>query len=58
MYKALTAVLEGIVRDHVMQYDILPAEQCEWKKGVFRFLMVDSMVTEDATLRSRNLDVA
>ena len=61
MYKALTVVLEGIVRDHVMQNDILPVEQCalrSGRRGCLDALMVDTMVTEDATLRSRNLDVA
>ena len=52
MYKALTAVMVGVVRDHVTQYDILPPEQCalrSGRRGWLDELMVDSMVTEDAT---------
>ena len=61
MYKALTAVMEGVMHGHVTQYDILPPEQCalrSGRRGCLDALMVDSMITEDATLRRRNLDVA
>ena len=61
MYKTLTAVVERVVRGHVMEHQILPHEQCALRKGrrgCFNALMIDSMVTEDAMHRHRNLDVA
>jgi len=61
MYKTLTAVVERVVRAHVMMHQILPQEQCALRKGrrgCFDALMIDSMVTEDAMHRHRNLDVA
>ena len=61
MYKTLTAIVERMINEHVDRYAILPQEQRALRKGrrgCFDALMVDSMVTEDAVLRHRDLDVA
>ena len=61
MYKTLTVIVERRINEHVDRYAILPQEQRALRKGrrgCFNALMVDSMVTEDAVLRHRDLDVA
>ena len=61
MYKTLTAFVERMINEHVNRYAILPQEQRPLRKGrrgCFDALMVDSMVTEDAVLWHRDLDVA
>ena len=59
--KIITAVMERVLCDHVMKHNILPPERFvlrTGRRGCLDALMVDSMVVEDATLRSRSLDVA
>ena len=60
IYKIITVVMEIVLRDHVMEHNTLPPEQFALRKGrrgCLDALMVDSMVAEDATLRSRSLGV-
>ena len=61
IYKIITAVMERVLRDHVTKHNILPPEQFALQKGrggCLDALMIDSMVVEDVTMRSRSLDVA
>ena len=60
-YKLLTAVITTILQAHVEEFTIIPAEQRALRKGrrgCLDALMIDSMVTQEAMLRRRNLSVA
>ena len=61
IYKTFTATVERVVNDHITTHRILPHEQCalrRGRRGCFDALMIDTMVSEDATLRSRDLSVS